>query len=218
MKKYSIYVKEDFKRSLVRKYDTLKEAAKEAYRLVRCKYKAPCNLFTVEVIGGDIGFEIFISYVVIERGNAVTAIYLCRLLSHKMSIQTLKEDIKMKKYMVLAKNDYNEEIFYTDIKAEAKNAFDRMMDKYLFVKAFCYNTKGEVYQDITENNTQSVFTVQTYDRVILVEKPDDLEGEFLNEERRDFTNKEEALRYIIQSMKVGRKYRLYKNGRRDWSV
>lgn len=124
----------------------------------------------------------------------------------------------MKKYMVLAKNDYNEEIFYTDIKTEAKNAFDRMMDKYLFVKAFCYNTKGEVYQDITENNTQSVFTVQTYDRVILVEKPDDLEGEFLNEERRDFTNKEEALRYIIQSMKVGRKYRLYKNGRRDWSV
>lgn len=124
----------------------------------------------------------------------------------------------MKKYMILAKNDYNEEIFYTDIKAEAKSTFDRMMDKYLFVKAFCYNIKGEVYQDITENNTQSVFTVQTYDRVILDEQPDGLEGNFLNEERRDFTNKQEALCYIIQSMKSGRKYRLYKNGRRDWSV
>lgn len=124
----------------------------------------------------------------------------------------------MKKYMILAKNDYNEEIFYTDIKAEAKGAFDRMMDKYLFVKAFCYNAKGELYQDITENNTQSVFTVQSYDRVYLDEQPDGLEGKLLNEERRDFTNKQDALCYIIQLMKLGRKCKLYKNGRRDWSV
>lgn len=124
----------------------------------------------------------------------------------------------MKKYMILAKNDYNEEIFYTDIKAEAKSAFDRMMDKYLFVKAFCYNNKDEIYQDITENNTQSVYTVQTYSGITSVERTGCLEFKLVNEENYKFTNKSEALCFIVQSMKKGLKCRLYKNGRRDWSV
>lgn len=124
----------------------------------------------------------------------------------------------MKKYMILAKNDYNEEIFYTDIKAEAKSAFDRMMDKYFFVKAFCYNEKNETYQDITEINAQSVYIVQTYTGLELIEKKDCLDCKLLNEENHTFTNKLEALNCIIQSMKAGRKYKLYKNGRRDWSV
>lgn len=124
----------------------------------------------------------------------------------------------MKKYMILAKNDYNEEIFYTDIKAEAKSAFDRMMDKYFFVKAFCYNENNEMYQDITEINAQSVYIVQTYTGLELIEKKDCLDFKLLNEENHTFTNKLDALNCIIQSMKAGRKYKLYKNGRRDWSV
>ena len=120
--------------------------------------------------------------------------------------------------MILAKNDYNEEIFYTDIKAEAKSAFDRMMDKYFFVKAFCYNEKNETYQDITEINAQSVYIVQTYTGLELIEKKDCLDFKLLNEENHTFTNKLDALNCIIQSMKAGRKYKLYKNGRRDWSV
>lgn len=124
----------------------------------------------------------------------------------------------MKKYMILAKNDYNEEIFYTDIKAEAKSAFDRMMDKYFFVKAFCYNQKVETYQDITEINAQFVYRVQTYTGLEIIEKSDCLDFKLLNEENYEFTNKLDALKCIIQSMKAGRKYKLYKNGRRDYSV
>ena len=124
----------------------------------------------------------------------------------------------MKKYMILAKNDYNEEIFYTDIKAEAKHAFDRMMDKYLFVKAFCYNRKNELYQDITEMNEQTVYAVKTYSGVKLNQTPDGVIEELLNQEYYEFTCKEDALVYIIKSIKADRKFRLYKNGRRDWSV
>lgn len=124
----------------------------------------------------------------------------------------------MKKYMILAKNDYNEEIFYTDSKAEAKSAFDRMMDKYLFVKAFCYNRKNELYQDITEMNEQTVYAVKTYSGVKLNQTPDGVIEELLNQEYYEFTCKEDALVYIIKSIKADRKFRLYKNGRRDWSV
>ena len=124
----------------------------------------------------------------------------------------------MKKYMILAKNDYNEEIFYIDIKAEAKYAFDRMMDKYLFVKAFCYNSKNELYQDITEMNEQTVYAVKTYSGAKLNQTPDGVVEELLNQEYYEFTCKEDALVYIIKSIKAGRKFRLYKNGRRDWSV
>lgn len=124
----------------------------------------------------------------------------------------------MKKYMILAKNDYSEEIFYTDIKAEAKNAFDRMMDKYLFVKAFCYNRKNEIYQDITEMNAQTVYAVKTYSGVKLNQTSDDVVEELLNQEYYEFTCKEDALVCIIKSIKADRKFRLYKNGRRDWSV
>ena len=124
----------------------------------------------------------------------------------------------MKKYMILAKNDYNEEIFYTDIKAEAKRAFDRMMDKYIFVKAFCYNRKNELYQDITEMNEQTVYAVKTYSGVKLNQTPDGVVEELLNQEYYEFTCKEDALVYIIKSIKADRKFRLYKNGRRDYSV
>lgn len=122
----------------------------------------------------------------------------------------------MKKYMILAKNDYNEEIFYTNIKAEAKSAFDRMLDKYFFVKAYCYNEKDNLYQDITEINAPSVYDVQTYTGLAL--SKDGVEFELLNEEHHEFTNKLDALHYIIYAIKEGRKYKLYKNGRRDWSV
>ena len=124
----------------------------------------------------------------------------------------------MKKYMILAKNDYNEEIFYTDIKAEAKCAFDRMMDKYIFVKAFCYNRKNELYQDITEMNEQTVYAVKTYSGAKLNQTPDGVVEELLNQEYYEFTCKEDALVYIIKSIKADRKFRLYKNGRRDYSV
>nr|DAO17322.1 MAG TPA: hypothetical protein [Caudoviricetes sp.] len=124
----------------------------------------------------------------------------------------------MKKYMILAKNDYNEEIFYTDIKAEAKRAFDRMMDKYIFVKAFCYNRKNELYQDITEMNEQTVYAVKTYSGAKLNQTPDGVVEELLNQEYYEFTCKEDALVYIIKSIKADRKFRLYKNGRRDYSV
>ena len=124
----------------------------------------------------------------------------------------------MKKYMILAKNDYNEEIFYTDIKAEAKRAFDRMMDKYIFVKAFCYNRKNELYQDITEMNEQTVYAVKTYSGAKLNQTPDGVVEELLNQEYYEFTCKEDALVYIIKSIKADRKFRLYKNGRRDWRV
>lgn len=124
----------------------------------------------------------------------------------------------MKKYMILAKNDYNEEIFYTDIKVEAKRAFDRMMDKYIFVKAFCYNRKNELYQDITEMNEQTVYAVKTYSGVKLNQTPDGVVEELLNQEYYEFTCKEDALVYIIKSIKADRKFRLYKNGRRDYSV
>lgn len=124
----------------------------------------------------------------------------------------------MKKYMILAKNDYNEEIFYTDIKAEAKHAFDRMMDKYLFVKVFCYNRKNELYQDITEMNEQTVYAVKTYSGAKLNQTPDGVVEELLNQEYYEFTCKEDALVYIIKSIKADRKFRLYKNGRRDYSV
>lgn len=126
----------------------------------------------------------------------------------------------MKKYMILAKNDYNEEIFYTDIKAEAKSAFDRMLDKYFFVKAYCYNEKDNLYQDITDINAPSVYDVQTYTSLALSEDAciDGVEFKLMNEEHHEFTNKLDALQYIIHSMKAGRKYKLYKNGRRDWSV
>jgi hypothetical protein len=124
----------------------------------------------------------------------------------------------MKKYMILAKNDYNEEIFYTDIKAEAKRAFDRMMDRYLFVKAFCYNRKNELYQDITEMNEQTIYAVKTYSGAKLNQTPGGAVEELLNQEYYEFTCKEDALVYIIKSIKADRKFRLYKNGRRDYSV
>lgn len=122
----------------------------------------------------------------------------------------------MKKYMILAKNDYNEEIFYTDIKAEAKSAFDRMMDKYLFVRAFCYNKKDEIYQDITESNTQSVYKVRTWEGKHF----DTMTGELIyeNDHWFEFTNEVTALKFIINSVSDKRHCALYKNGRRDWSV
>lgn len=122
----------------------------------------------------------------------------------------------MKKYMILAKNDYNEEIFYTDIKAEAKSAFDRMMDKYLFVKAFCYNRKNDVYYDITESNAQSVYKVHTWEKKYF----DTITGKLIydNDHWFEFTNELDALRFIIKSRSDKSNFELYKNARRDWSV
>lgn len=124
----------------------------------------------------------------------------------------------MKKYIILAKNDYNEEFFSTDCKSEVKEAFDRMADKYLFVKVFCYNIKDRMYYDITDINMQTVYTVKTYTETELIEDTDGDYIKLLNEENYKFKNKLDALHCIIQSMKTGRKYKLYKNGKRDWSV
>lgn len=124
----------------------------------------------------------------------------------------------MKRYIILAKNDCNEEFFSTDVKSEAKEAFDRMADKYLFVKVLCYNIKDGMYYDITDINTQSVYTVKTYTQTELIEDTDGAYIKLLNEENYEFKNKLDALHCIIQSMKAGRKCKLYKNGKRDWSV
>lgn len=125
----------------------------------------------------------------------------------------------MKKYMILAKNDYNEEILYTDIKAEVKNAFDRMIDKYIFVKVF-YLGKNGVYKDITELNKQSSYQVRRYSGIFNGIYADEDSGEIMyeDEEWKEFTNEIEAMLYIINSMKAGYKCKLYKNNRRDWRV
>lgn len=125
----------------------------------------------------------------------------------------------MKKYMILAKNDYNEEILYTDIKAEVKNAFDRMIDKYIFVKVFYLGENG-VYKDITELNKQSSYQVRRYSGIFNGIYADEDSGEIMyeDEEWKEFTNEIEAMLYIINSMKAGYKCKLYKNNRRDWRV
>ena len=124
----------------------------------------------------------------------------------------------MKKYIVLAKNDYNEEFFSTNCKSEVKDAFDRMADDYLFVKVFRYNIKDEMYHDITDITEDSLYIVKTYTETELIEDTDGSHIKLLNEKNYEFTNKLDALHCIIQSMKAGRKYKLYKNGKRDWSV
>ena len=101
---------------------------------------------------------------------------------------------------------------------EEKSAFDRTMDKHMFVKTSCYNEKSELYQDITENNEQSVYRVQTYTGVKSFERTGCIEFKFVNEENYELTDKLDALCFIVRSMKSGRKCRLYKNERRDWSV
>ena len=125
----------------------------------------------------------------------------------------------MKKYMVLAKNDFNEEIFYTNIKAEAKQAFDRMLDKYIFVKVF-YLCPDEIYKDITDLNKQSTYQVKRYTRSFLgiYGEEDSEKITYKGEENKEFTNEVEALLYVINSLKAGYKCKLYKNGRRDWRV
>lgn len=121
--------------------------------------------------------------------------------------------------MILAKNDFNEEIFYTDIKAEAKQAFDRMLDKYLFVKVF-YLGADEIYKDITELNKQSIYQVKRYTGAFIgiYEDEDSEKITYKDEENQEFTNEVEALLYVINSVKAGFKCKLYKNGRRDWRV
>ena len=124
----------------------------------------------------------------------------------------------MKKYMVLAKNDFNEEVFYTDIKAEAKHAFDRMLDKYIFVKFFCLGAGG-IYEDVTELNEQTTYQVIRYTMVNIESVfSDGDEVKYMNEEHEEFTNEVEAMLYIINSMKAGFKCKLYKDKRRDWRV
>lgn len=125
----------------------------------------------------------------------------------------------MKKYMVLAKNDFNEEIFYTDIKAEAKNAFDRMLDKYIFVKVFCLG-KDDIYKDITGLNKQTLYQVMRYSgtSIGIYENEDSEKITYKDEEWQEFTNEVEALLYIISSIKAGYKCKLYRNTRRDWRV
>lgn len=125
----------------------------------------------------------------------------------------------MKKYMILAKNDYNEEIFYTDIKVEMKHAFDRMIDKYKFVKVFCLGANG-VYKDTTELNEQTLYQVRRYSGTFIGIYGDEDSEKIMykDEEWQEFTNESEAMLYIINSMKAGYKCKLYKNGRRDWRV
>lgn len=122
----------------------------------------------------------------------------------------------MKKYMVLAKNDFNEEIFYTDIKKEAKEKLDELFDKYIFVKAYCYSKKDEIYKDITFLNETSIYKVRTWSKKYF----DTLTGELIydNDHWFEFTNEADALRFIINSMSDKCHCGLYKNGRRDWRV
>lgn len=133
-----------------------------------------------------------------------------------MNQAIIKGEFKMRKYMIIAKNDYNEEIFYTDIKAEAKKKLDYCFDKYLFVKAYCYSYKDEMYKDITDLNEQSVYEVKVTERgyysTIAGIKTED------NTTSYKFTNEADALRFIINSKKSGTICKLYKNGRRDWRV
>lgn len=113
----------------------------------------------------------------------------------------------MRKYMLLAKNDTNEEIFYTDIKREAKDAFDRMLDKYLFVKAYCYNACTDMYEDITGLNEESRWTVVIRDR-----KTRDVIT-------RDFSSESSALVYIINQERSGwEAAKLFRNGVRIWTI
>ena len=122
----------------------------------------------------------------------------------------------MKKYMILAKNDYNEEIFYTDIKKEAKEKLDALFDKYIFVKAFCFSRDDNVYKDITHLNVPTVYKVRTWRRKYF----DTVTGELMYEDDHwfEFTNEVDALRFIIKSQSNICHCTLYKNGRRDWSV
>lgn len=109
--------------------------------------------------------------------------------------------------MVLAKNDTNEEIFYTDIKREAKEAFDRMLDKYLFVKVYCHNSITDIYEDITGLNDESRWTVVIKDR-----KTRDVMT-------REFSSESSALIYIINQERAGwSSAKLYKNGVRIWTI
>lgn len=113
----------------------------------------------------------------------------------------------MRKYMLLAKNDINEEIFYTDSKREAKETFDRMLDKYLFVKSYCYNAVTDIYEDITELNNRSTWTV------IIKET---FTGDTVS---KDFSNESSALVYIINQERKGfSSAKLYKNGKRVWTI
>lgn len=121
----------------------------------------------------------------------------------------------MKKYMIIAKNDYNEEIFYTDIKAEAKKKLDYCFDKYLFVKAYCYSYKDEMYKDITELNEPSKYVVHSFKKAVYSFKSEVVERD---DKYTEFTNEADALRYIINSERVGYTCRLYKNEKRVWNV
>lgn len=109
--------------------------------------------------------------------------------------------------MVLAKNDSNEEIFYTDIKREAKEAFDRMLDKYIFVKAYCYNSITDIYEDITGLNEESKWTVVIKDR-----KTRDIIT-------REFSSEVSALVYIINQERAGwTAAKLFRNEVRVWII
>ena len=122
----------------------------------------------------------------------------------------------MKKYMLLAKNDFNEEIFYTDIKKEAKKKLDELFDKYIFVKAYCYSRQDEVYKDITLLNKPSIYKVHTWEKKYVDPVTDDFL--YSNDRWFEFTNEAEALRFMINSVSDKRHCALYKNGRRDWRV
>lgn len=120
----------------------------------------------------------------------------------------------MKKYMIIAKNDYNEEIFYTDIKSEAKAELDRLWDKYICVKAFCYSYRDEQYHDITGLNEQSKWSVVTFKKNTDFRYCESLE--YVKTD--DFTNEASALKYLICTERAGYKCRLYKNEKRVWDV